>query len=254
MNLGELELWQWVIAALGAFLVGMSKGGVPGVGNLTVVLFAMAFEAKASVGLLLPVLISADVVAVTVYRRSVDWRILWRLLPWMLLGVVFGFYFFERLDGKEIERLIGGIVIGMTLLQALRSVLSERYPRAVEQMAPQNRYYAATLGLIGGAATMLANAAGPVGQLYLLSARLPKLFFIGTAAWLFFLTNVFKLPFQAELGILSARSLAVSGTVIPMAVLGALIAPRIVGYLNERLFARLMWFFVIVAGLKLLFF
>ncbi len=254
MTPDELTFWQWACALTGALLVGLAKGGVPGVGNLTVLLFAFAFEAKASVGLLLPVLISADIVAVLIYRRSTDWTILIRLLPWMLVGVVLGFFFFDRLGNDDVEHLIGGIVIAMTLLQVVRTILKERIAGSMDHLAPQNRYYAATLGIIGGAASMVANAAGPVGQLYLLSARLSKLAFIGTAAWLFFLVNLFKVPFQAQLGILSGSSLVISALVMPAAVFGALLAPRFVRHINERLFARLMWFFVIVAGVKLLFF
>ena len=78
---------DWMLICLGALLVGLAKGGIVGVGNLTVVLFVMVFEAKASVGLLLPVLISADIVAITVYRRHADWTQLGRLLPWMFVGI-----------------------------------------------------------------------------------------------------------------------------------------------------------------------
>ncbi|MFO7724612.1 MAG: hypothetical protein R6V45_03600, partial [Oceanipulchritudo sp.] len=74
---------DWMLVSTGALLVGLAKGGLVGVGNLTVILFAMVFEAKASVGLLLPVLIAADLVAITVYRRHAEWIYLRRLLPWM---------------------------------------------------------------------------------------------------------------------------------------------------------------------------
>src|SRR5690606_34301020 len=83
-DLMHLEPWQWALAALGALLVGLGKGGLPGVGNFTVLLFALSFDAKLSVGLLLPILISADVVAVILYRKHVAWNYLGRLMPWMV--------------------------------------------------------------------------------------------------------------------------------------------------------------------------
>lgn len=252
--MSEILWWQWVAAGLGALLVGLGKGGLPGVGNFTVLLFAYAFEAKASVGLLLPVLISADLVAIVVYRREVDWRVLWRLWPWMALGVVLGTLVFGQMDGSDVARVIGVIVLTMTGLQVLRSWLQRKHPRVAAHLEPHNRYYAGTLGILGGLATMLANAAGPVGQLYLLSANLRKLAFIGTGAWLFFLINVFKLPFQAYLGILSLHSLSVSAMLMPVAMGGAFLAPSLVRRINEVWFLRLVWVFVVVAGVKLVFF
>lgn len=249
-----IEWWQWVLAGLGAVLVGLGKGGLPGVGNFTVILFASAFEAKASVGLLLPVLISADVVAIIVYRREVDWRVLWRLWPWMAVGVVLGTVLFDQMRGEDVGRVIGVIVLTMTVLQVLRTWLMRKHPRLAAQLEPHNRYYAGTLGVVGGLATMLANAAGPVGQLFLLSANLRKLAFIGTGAWLFFLINIFKLPFQGYLGILSFQSLSVSAALMPLAMGGALVAPKLVRHINEVWFLRLVWVFVIVAGVKLILF
>lgn len=252
--MSEILWWQWAFAALGALLVGLGKGGLPGIGNFAVLLFASAFEAKASVGLLLPVLISADVVAIVVYRRDVEWRVLWRLWPWMAVGVVLGTLLFGQMRGEDVGRAIGAIVLAMTALQILRSYLQRRHPALAEHMTPHNRAYAGTLGVVGGVATMLANAGGPVGQLFLLSADLRKLAFIGTGAWLFFLINVFKLPFQGYLGILSFSSLAVSAVLMPVAMAGAWLAPRIVRYINEQWFLRLVWFFIVVAGVKLVFF
>ncbi|MFW6355057.1 MAG: sulfite exporter TauE/SafE family protein [Verrucomicrobiota bacterium] len=248
--IAEVLPWQWAVAGGGAFLIGLAKGGLPGVGNLSILLFAWAFGAKPSVGLLLPVLIGADTAAIVIYRRSVEWAVLWKLWPWMAVGVVIGTFTFDLLSSDALERVIGGIILAMTGLQILRT----RRPKVAARLAPQNRVFAGTLGIIGGIATMLANAAGPIGQLFLLSANLPKLAFIGTAAWLFFLINLFKVPFQASLGILNFESLQVSGALMPAAVGGALLAPRLLRHINERLFVQLVWVFVVVAGVKLLIF
>ena len=58
----ELTTTHWVLLALGSFIMGMSKGGIPGAGNLTVAIFALVMEdalgpvgVALSVGLLLPV-------------------------------------------------------------------------------------------------------------------------------------------------------------------------------------------------------
>lgn len=250
----QLEPWQWAVAALGALLVGLGKAGLPGVGNFTVILFALAFDAKLSVGLLLPVLISADIVAVTLYRKHVSWKHLWRLMPWMVLGVMLGYAVFDRLESEDVETLIGATVLAMTGLQIYRRWAARRRPEGVEDRLPDSRWFSAGMGITGGFATMTANAAGPVGQLYLLSVGLPKLAFIGTGAWTFFMINLFKVPLQIDLGIINFESIRVSAALMPVAIGGALVAPRVVKWISEEWFARLIWAFILVAAVKMLLF
>lgn len=245
---------DWFLVSLGALLVGLGKGGLVGVGNLTVILFAMVFEAKASVGLLLPVLIAADIVAITVYRRHADWGYLWKLLPWMAVGILVGYLLFGVLSDLLVRRFIGGIVLAMTAIQIARTVARETGWGDFANRVPHAFGFRFLLGLLGGFATMVANAAGPVAQLYFISVGLPKMAFIGTGAWCFFLVNVFKVPLQAHLGIINLDSLQISLSLAPIAMLGAWVAPRIVRFIPQRWFTIAVWFFIVLAGVKLLFF
>ena len=67
---------------------------------------------------------------------------------------------------------------------------------------------------------MLANAAGPIAQLYLLVMGLPKYAFIGTSAWLFLIVNVCKVPFMIDLKIITLDSMTVSGWMFIPAIIG----------------------------------
>ena len=100
---------------------------------------------------------------------------------------------------------------------------------------------------------MLANAAGPVAQLYLLVMGLPKYAFIGTSAWLFLIVNICKVPFMIDLQIITVESIRVSLWLFIPAVIGAVSAPFFVKYLNQRLFETLIWSFIINAGLRMMF-
>ena len=244
---------DWMIVVIGALLVGLGKGGIVGVGNLTVVLFAMVFDAKASVGLLLPVLISADIVAITVYRQHADWKLLARLLPWMIIGILIGYVLFGMMSDLMVRRMIGIIVLFMTLIQIARLVAARSRWGDISDRLPHSLFFRSFLGLLGGFATMVANAAGPVSQLYFISVGLPKLVFIGTAAWCFFIVNVFKVPFQAHLGIINLNSLQISLALAPVAMLGAFVAPKVVDLIPQKLFTFAVWFFIVVAGVKLTF-
>ncbi|MDP0499995.1 MAG: sulfite exporter TauE/SafE family protein [Verrucomicrobiota bacterium JB022] len=247
----DLTWQQWALGIVGAFLMGMAKGGLPGVGNISPLLFASAFAARESVGLLLPVLVAGDICGVILYRRHTEWKYVWRLLPWMLLGVVLGWMMFDYLSDRAVKIFIAVTIFGMTLFQIVRWWLQRKGRDPLEKV-PNSRWFSATLGTSGGIATMIANAAGPIGQIYFLSVDLPKMAFIGTAAWTFFIVNLSKVPLQVELGIITLDSIGLSLVFCIFCVVGALLAPLIVKRIKQETFQRLIWLFVIVAALKLL--
>jgi uncharacterized protein len=232
----HLELWQWALGALGAFLVGLSKTGIPGLGILNVAIFAVVFPARESVGLVLVILICGDLVAVTTYRRDASWSHLIRLFPWAAAGVIGGYFALGRVDDNQMRHLIGIILLSLVVFQYIRS----RRPAAPDgEVPPPAPWLAPIAGIMAGFTTMVANAAGPVMVLYLLAMRLPKILFVGTAAWYFLVLNIFKLPFSASLGLINPVSLSVALWLSPFAVLGALIGRPIIAHLNQRLFEQI---------------
>lgn len=269
----NLTFTHWALLMLGALIMGMSKGGIPGAGNLTVAIFALVMEdalgpmgVPLSVGLLLPVLISADVTATIVYRRHADWNYIIRLLPCFFLGTILGWWLFDYFQGgddrvKELKILIGLILLGMTLLHFGLKFWKKgkKSQDAGEDVVTESSMPKGAIGLglvfgsLGGVATMLANAAGPVAQLYLLVMRLPKYAFIGTSAWLFLIVNVCKIPFMVDLEIITWQSIAVSGWLFVPAIAGAAVAPFFVKRINEVFFESLIWFFIVLAGLRMIF-
>jgi len=247
----NLDLWKFALIAMGAFLIGLAKGGVPGVGNLTIILVATALPAKVSVGVLLPILIAGDVVAVVLYREHVLWPYIFKLMPSMLCGVVIGYFVFSRINDAQVQVLIGMILLGMTAVYFIRKWLRRGKP-GVDKL-PDHPLFIGFTGIIGGFATMVANAAGPVAALYFIASGLPKYAYISTLAWFFLLVNLFKVPFMIDLGILSSSSLTFSLQFILFAIVGALITPAIVKRIHQNVFEILIWVFVVIGGLKFLF-
>jgi uncharacterized membrane protein YfcA len=198
----------------------------------------------------LVVLIGADIVAVTAYRREVSWPHLLRLFPWAAVGVILGFLIMGRIDSQTTQRLIGVILLALVGLQFWRS----RSP-AVAHLAEETQPHPVVSGLAGvsaGITTMIANAAGPIMIIYLLAMRLPKLIFMGTSAWFFFAVNVFKVPFSYNLGLINFDSLRVSLPLIPFAMLGAVTGRILIKYIDQSLFELLAMVLTLVAGLRLL--
>ena len=179
----------WMVAIAGSFLLGVAKGGIKGFGAIITTMIALVFGSKASTGIIMPLLIVGDIFAVIYYNRHAQWAYLWKLMPWMIIGVLVGVWYGKDLPEAEFKH-------GMAILILSSVILMWFLDRAKNFRVPDNRLFAAIMGGISGFATMVGNLAGPFSELYFLAIRMPKEMFIGTAAWLFFITNLIKLPFH----------------------------------------------------------
>jgi len=225
----SLTALSWVLAALAAALIGFAKTGILGVGLLVVALMAWVFPARQSVGIVLPLLIVADLFAVIFYRRHANWKILARLLPFTAAGVVAGFFFMGRIDSGQLEPLIGILVLGMLALSVfLQLRRSETVPRGLP--------FAAFIGVMAGFTSMMANAAGPLMTIYLVSMRAEKKEFVGTAAWFFAVVNLFKVPFSVGLGLITLESLRFDLLLLPGVVAGAVGGYLLLEVIPQKLF------------------
>src|SRR5713226_208702 len=111
------EPLQWICAVLGALMVGISKAGITGLSILSIALFTQVFpSSKQASGLVLPLLIFGDFVAVFAYRKHTQWRHVWRLFPWTGLGVVIGYFTLGRISDHTAKSLIGGIIVALAAL------------------------------------------------------------------------------------------------------------------------------------------
>ena len=246
----ELTPTQWIAALVGAVFVGLAKTGFPGVGILSVVLFACVMPARASTGLALPLLIVADVVAVISYHRLAVWKYLIRLAPWAVLGIVVGRFAMERLNDAWAARLIGIILVVLIAVQIWRS--RSEAGRRLQEHLPESRVFAGGMGLLAGFTTMVANAAGSIMTLYMLAMKLPKMQFMGTGAWYFFLLNWFKVPFSVNLGLITRESLWLDLYLAPVVIAGALLGRKLIGSINQNTFELIALGFAFLGALRLI--
>ena len=229
------EIWQWLLAGGCALLAGMAKTGVPGLGILVVPLMLLAVpEPKLSTGTTLGILCVADLFAVIYYRRHAHWDRLLKLSPWVAIGLALGMAGVWAVDAWRIDqvwftRLIGLIVLAMIALHVAR-----RFTAA--ENVPRSWWIAALFGVIAGFATTVANAAGPVMNLYLLSMALPKEEFIGTGAWFFCIINLVKVPLFCANGCITAQTLEWDAWLLPGVILGAALGRHLFLRVPQRAF------------------
>jgi uncharacterized protein len=239
----SLAPWQWMLGGVVAFLVGVAKTGVPGLGILVVPLMALAAgDVRQSAGWLLPILCTADIFAVVYWRRHAAANRLFALAPWVLAGMAGGAAALS-LSERVLRPVVGGIVLVMLLAFFWRKFRPAAHPELT---------HAGPYGVSAGFATTVANAAGPVMNLYLLSMRLPKDEFIATGAWFFFLINLAKLPIYAWHGMIGRSSLLFDLALVPAVVGGSLAGLWLAHRLPQRVFDWLV--ILLTAGSALLLF
>ncbi|PTX99389.1 sulfite exporter TauE/SafE family protein [Verrucomicrobia bacterium LW23] len=214
-SLGDLSVLQWVMVLVGALCVGLAKGGLAGLGLVTVVLMAQVLEPMASTGVVLPLLIVGDLFAVNAYHRHAQWAYIRNLMIPSALGVVLGWLLMGAVSKPLFGAVIGWVVLAMVAFQVWRSMQGDWLNAFF-----QRRRFAWGMGLLGGTTTMLANAAGPVMSVFFLAVKLPKMELIGTSAWFFCLLNLFKVPFSAGMGLLHSGSLSLALVMAPVVIGG----------------------------------
>ena len=187
--LSTYSVTNWVLILLASFIIGLSKAGLKGIDMMNVTIMAIVFGGKASTGVVLPLLCAADIWAVIYYNRHAQWPHFWKLIPWMMVGVLVGVYVGKDLNEVFFRKIMAVIII---LTVVIMIILEIRKTAVI----PANKFFVITMGLVSGFTTMLGNLAGAFSNIYFLAMRIPKNDFIGTAAWVFLVINLFKLPFQ----------------------------------------------------------
>jgi hypothetical protein len=242
-----LTLFQWSAILLSALCIGMSKTGVQGLMLLIVPYMAMAFGAKESTGVILPMLCIADVIAVAYYKRIADWRAVAKLLPTAIVGFFVAIFVDSLIPSGEFRRLMGWTLAGALVVM----ICSELFGKENRWM--KRWWYSAIFGLLGGFTTMIGNAAGPVMSVYLLSMRKDKAEYIGINAWFFLVVNLLKVPLQIfAWNNITWQSFSLNMLMVPVIGVGAVIGIRVVRMLPERAFRRFIQVVTVLAVLQML--
>lgn len=243
----DLSTAQWLAVFFAVFLLGMAKSGIKGIGIIIVVILAFVFGEKSSTGILLPLLISADIFAVTYYNKHAKWSFIKKLMPWMVVGVLVGVWMGNDVSEEIFKKMMAVIIIGSVLIMFF---IENRKTVNI----PNNIWFSSSSGFLAGFSTMIGNLAGPISNIYFLAMRLPKNEFIGTAAWLFFIINIFKLPFHIFVWkTITRETLVLNSVMIPVIIIGFYLGVSIVKLISNINYRRLILIVTALGGFILLF-
>jgi uncharacterized membrane protein YfcA len=236
-----MELNQYlVLASFAAVLIGMSKGGLPLVGMLSVPVLSLVMSPVKAAVLLLPLFVISDAVGVWLYRKSYSWVNLKILVPAGIAGVLIGWLTAAMISELTIKFLIGLVGVSFCLQTWFKRGQSDMPQPA---SLPKGIFW----GGVAGFTSFIAHAGGPPFQIFVLPQKLPKAEFAGTATILFAIINLSKIAPYQNLSPYTEEDFWKVLVLVPFALLGTFLG----AYLTKRIADA--WFFRLVqAGLFLL--
>ncbi|MCB1361977.1 MAG: sulfite exporter TauE/SafE family protein [Rhodobacter sp.] len=239
----------YLVLAVAVTILGLSKGGFAGIGMVSTPLVAAFSDPLTAAGLMLPVMMVQDPVAVFLYRRSFDRSLLRRMLPGAVLGVALAYVFAASVPEWSVQAVLGVLSLGFALWQL--AILR----RGVPDLPPVPRFDR-VLGLLSGAgsgfSSAIAHAGSPPFQIYVMPRHLPKEVYVGTSVMFFAATNVMKVPSFAALGLFRSDLLALSVLYMPLAVFSSWLGVRLVRYVDVQRFNVIITLILLLIGLSLL--
>lgn len=245
-SLGPLQL---VVIGICVLLTGASKTAMPVAGVISGTLLAAILTPTVASAFLVPLLLIGDIFALARYRQHVQWRLIGRLLPGLVVGFVLMAVAFRYLDPGVLGRILGALILISFALEVMRrrskDGLVARRPAAA-------RVQAAFFGSLAGMTTMAANAGGTAMSLYLIAMRVPMLAFMGTSAWFFTFLNLAKVPVVLGLGLLTPQTLIAGAWYLPALFAGAGLGIWVFQRMDQKVFTQVALVLSAVIGAWLL--
>ncbi|MBJ3786809.1 sulfite exporter TauE/SafE family protein [Devosia sediminis] len=233
------------IAVTAVLIVGLSKAGLlGGLGVVGVPLLTLIMAPRDAAGMMLPVLLCMDAVAIWMYRKECDWSLLRIMLPGAAVGTLLGWALWAVVTDAVVLLMVGVV----TLLFVIDAILPLR--KKLEGLPP-SKPWGVFWGAVAGFTSFISHTGGPPYQIYTLPRRMAPAIYAGTSAFFFAIVNTSKLVPYYFLGQLNVQNLTLSAALAPVGVVGVFIGVYLVRRIDAKLFYRIAYWLVFLLALKL---
>jgi uncharacterized membrane protein YfcA len=240
--------WFYAAAVPAVVTVGLAKGGFAGLGSLAVPILTLVLSPVQAAAIVLPILISQDLVSVWVFRSLWDLKLVAILMAGGVIGVVLGFLLAKSVSEAGVETALGAISFAF----GLQRLWLERKGNAVKPwLAPA--WVGVMFGIVSGFTSQIAHAGAPPTQMYLMPRQLSRDTFLGTTTLFFALLNWIKVPAYLALGQLTPNNLVLAATMLPLAIVSTIVGAKLARKVAGPMFYRLVYVLMVLLGAKLMF-
>lgn len=237
----------WAVAILAVFIVGLSKSGLVGsVGMVAVPMLALVMPARDATGMMLPVLLAMDAIAIWVYRKDANWHVLRIMLPGAVVGTLLGWLLWSVVTDAQVLLAVGIITV-LFMLDALLP-LRKRLPDT-----PPSRFWGNFWGGAAGLTSFISHTGGPPYQIYTLPLGMTPTTYAASTAFFFAIVNTMKLAPFFFLGQLSVSNLELSAALIPFGLAGVGVGVYLVRRISAKAFYQIAYALILLLGVKILY-
>ena len=237
----------WAVAIPAVFVVGLSKSGLVGsMGMVAVPLLALVMPARDATGMMLPVLLAMDAIAIWIYRKDANWHVLRIMLPGALVGTILGWLLWSVVTDAQVLLAVGIITV-LFMLDALLPI-RKRLPDS-----PPSRGWGAFWGGAAGLTSFISHTGGPPFQIYTLPLGMSPTVYAATTAFFFAIVNTSKLVPFYFLGTLSVNNLELSAALIPFGLVGVGVGVYLVRRISAKAFYTIAYLLILLLGIKILY-
>lgn len=241
------DMYFWTIAVLAIFIVALSKSGLVGsLGMVGVPLLSLVMPARDAAGMMLPLLLVMDAIAIWTYRKDADWRILKIMLPGAMVGTIIGWVLWSFVSDDMVLLFVGVLTL-LFILDALLPIRKKLL--GLPPSKPWGRFW----GGFAGFTSFISHTGGPPFQIYVLPQKLSPVIFSGTTAFFFAIVNTAKLVPYFFLGQLNVANLTHAAILAPVAIIGVLLGVLLVRRISVKRFYQLTYWLVFLLALKLIY-
>ena len=240
-----MDIAFYLYASIGVIIFGIAKGGFAGPASiLAVPIMALAMNPAVAAGILLPVLLIMDLIAIYFYWKKWNLKIVKIILPPAFLGIIIGGLTFKFINPDNIKIIIGSICLLFIIFKIFKKNNIFFKPSNI-----QGRFWS----LITGYTSCIIHAGGQPISFYLLPLKLDKTIYVGTATLVFLYVNLFKLIPYYFLDLLVITNLKISLLLSPLAPISIYFGYYLHKKFNEEIFYLLIYILLGLSGLKLIF-
>jgi uncharacterized membrane protein YfcA len=236
----------YLLATPAVILLGFSKGGLAGVGSLSLPLMVLVIDPVQAAAIMLPILIAQDTIGVWSFRRHLDWYVLGWTLPGATLGILIGYLFAASVPSAAVMALVGAISIAFGVYRLWLG----RHGMPKARVLPG--WVGSLAGVVSGFTSQIAHAGAPPFQLWVLPRGLRRDVLVGTLAVYFAALNWIKVPAFAALGQFSATNLLTAAALLPVAIVATFAGVWLVRRIDGERFYKIIYCLMIFVGVILL--
>lgn len=234
-----LEILGMIGLGLGC---GLSKLGIPAALVFSPIL-AGVYGGKASAGIIIIPVIVSDLIVMYIYRKNVDKKVLIKILPLTILGIIAAVIFGNNISDELFKRSMGIIIFIIGVLTLLKNFKIDFSKLSF------------LFGFLGGIAAFIGNVSGPMMSIYLLNIEMDREKFLGTRTWFYFIINLIKVTlYVLVLKNIQIETFKLTSIAVPFVFVEVFLGKYFIEKMNQNMFEKFILIISMISGLKLIFF